>query len=224
MQESGIADTLFGLPTAFIVVAVIAFVVVVAGMTIYTVMMNRMEAESEADEAAPPPNYFANAAPAAGGWAPPQEPLHGWVVMCAAFMDNGATWLNMPKDDAEEMLDSGWGVDDAESLQGVLGDLAQAPLTGWNAVRLFRVALAGVRAGYIGSDQAFAGIRPVAQRLQAAYPSFDAIWNDYIVNLRGFKHLPTDGSGDDAEIAKYFRKGGEIKNAHFNGVDYRAVL
>ena len=28
----------------------------------------------------------------------------------------------------------------------------------------------------------------------------DAIWNDYIVNLRGFKHLPPDGSGDDAEL------------------------
>lgn len=219
------ASTLFGLPTYMVVVGVISAVVVIAGMTVYTVFMNRLEREAEEDETRPPPTSFANApAPSQGGWSPPEEPLHGWVVMCAAFMDNGATWLNMPVSDAEEMLENGWGVDDAESLQGVLVGLSQAPPTAWNAVRLFRVALAGVRAGYIGSAAAFQGIRPIAQRLQATFPGFDAIWSDYITGLRAWKGLPPDGSGDDAEIAGYFRAGSAIRAEGFRGVAYDARL
>lgn len=218
------AGTLFGLPWYFIAVAVVSFVVVVVGMVIYTMVMNRIEADSE--EGGPAATSFAAPAPVVsqGGWSPPPEPLHGFVVMCAAFMDNGATWLNMPISDAKEMLENGWGVDSPESLQGVLVGLSQSAPNAWNGVRLFRVALAGVRAGYIPSEQAFSGIRPVAQRLQATFPGFDAVWNDYLVGLRGFKGLAPDGSGDDGELGRYKQTMQRLQAAHFNGVEYRVNL
>jgi hypothetical protein len=221
MEET--ASTLFGLPTYFIVIAVIAFVLVVAGMTVYTVVMNRIENESE-DSPSPPPNSFAAPAMQSAPSIAPPEPLHGWLVMAAAFMDNGASWLTMPVAAARDMLGNGWGVDSPASLEGVLASLAQSGPHAWNAIRLFRNALAGVRAGYIGSDQAFAGIRPVAQTVQSRYPGFDALWNDYLVGLRAFKGLPVDGSGDDAELNHYRLKIDELRNAHFHGVAYSASL
>jgi hypothetical protein len=207
-------EALADVPPYFIVVAVISFLLVVAGMTVYTRVMNQMEEESDA----PPP------APGAANFGvPPPEPLHGWVVMCAAFMDNGASWLAMPVESARAMLANGWGVDSQATLEPVLMSLAQAEPTAWNGVRLFRVALAGVRCGYIPSAQAFVGIHPVAQRLRATFPGFDAVWNDYLGHLRAWKGLPTDGTGDDAEIAGYVRKAAEIRQAGYGGVNYGAI-
>lgn len=130
----------------------------------------------------------------------------------------------MPVADARDMLGNGWGIDSPASIQETLVGLSRAQLNAWNAVRLFRVALAGVRAGYISSEQAFSGIRPVAQRLQASFPGFEAVWSDYLVGLRGFKSLPPDGSGDDAELAHYTSTMARMRAANFNGTHYLSPL
>ena len=166
-----------------------SFVVVVLVMIAWQVIQGRMEKELEQNERS------------GKGMAPFQhpEPLHAWVRAACQHMDRGASWLNEPREKAMQMLNRDWQIFDGNLMRQCLDQLSRDRPTAWNGVRLFRVALAGVTAGYLDVGSAWNGIRPVAQRLQQQYPSFDAIWLDYVVGYRAWRQLPADGSGDDPQ-------------------------
>lgn len=182
-------DQLSSLPWPMICVGAFSFVVVVTGMIAWQIIQGRMEREAE------------SAMKAGKGMAPVQhpEPLHAWVRAACQHLDRGASWVNEPRDKATQMLNRDWQIFDGNLMRQCLDQLARDQPTAWNGVRLFRVALAGVTAGYLDVASAWNGIRPVAQRLQQTYPSFDAIWMDYVVSYRAWRGLPADGSTDDAE-------------------------
>ena len=196
-----------------ICIGAFSFVVVITAMIVWQVIQSRMERELETNERS------------GKGMAPIQhpEPLHAWIRMCCAFMDNGSSWLEEPRPKAEEMLRRDWQISDRGVLQQALGQLTQGPPTAWNAVRLFRVALAGVTAGYLDVPSAWNGIRPVAQRLQQQYPSFDAIWLDYLAGYREWRQLPADGSADDAQTLERLQNIARWRQQPPR-VDYRAGI
>jgi hypothetical protein len=182
-------DQLSNLSWPMICVGGFSFVVVVAGMIVWQVIQSRMEREMEANTKA------------GKGLAPIQhpEPLHAWVRAACQHLDRGASWVEEPPQKATTMLNRDWQIFEGNGIRQCLDQLARDQPTAWNGVRLFRVALAGVRAGYIDVATAWNGIRPVAQRLQQTYPSFDAIWTDYVAGYRAWRQLPADGSADDAQ-------------------------
>ena len=182
-------DALLGLPWWMIGIGGFSFIAVVTVMIAWQIFQSRMEAEAEKNVRA------------GKGMAPVQhpEPLHAWVRAACQHLDRGASWVNEPRDKATAMLNRDWQIYDGLLMRQCLEQLARDQPTAWNGVRLFRVALAGVTAGYIDVASAWNGIRPVAQRLQQTYPSFDAIWMDYVVAYRVWRQLPADGSADDAE-------------------------
>lgn len=190
-----------------------SFVVVITGVIIWQVIQGRMERELEQNEAS------------GKGMAPIQhpEPLHAWIRSCCAFMDSGSSWLEEPPAKAALMLSRDWQINDRNVLQQALGQLTQQPPTAWNAVRLFRVALAGVTAGYLDVPSAWSGVRPVAQRLQQQYPSFEAIWLDYLAGYRDWRKLPPDGSADDPATHERLQNIGRLRQQPPR-VDYRAGL
>ncbi len=185
-------DALSGISPWMFCVGGFSFVVVVTVMIAWQVIQGRMERELESNVRA------------GKGMAPIQhpEPLHAWVRAACQHMDRGASWVNEPRDKATQMLNRDWQIFDASLMRQCLDQLSRDQPSAWNAVRLFRVALAGVTAGYIDVGSAWNGIRPVAQRLQQAYPSFDAIWIDYVVAYRAWRQLPPDGSADDPQTVE----------------------
>jgi hypothetical protein len=193
-------DALRDLPWPMICIGAFSFVVVITGVIIWQVIQSRMEKELEQNEKsgrgmAPPTQ-----GPMGGVAVMPiqkPEPLYAWACMATALMDQGGSWLDKQPVEAAFMLARDWNVNDRSVMHQCLNQLTQQPPTAWNAVRLFRVAFAGVRAGYLDPNMAWSGIRPVAQRLQQQYPSFEAIWLDYIAGYRVWRQLPPDGSADD---------------------------
>lgn len=180
-------EALSGVPWYGLCFAAVAFLVTITGVIIYLVIQNRMEKEEE------------DTTKAGQGLAPVQhpEPIHAWIKMACAPLDNGTSWAEEPVQKAQNMLRNDWSIMGGPLLENCLGQLMNSPCSAWNDVRLLRVALAGYRAGYIDLTKMWNGVRPVVQRLQQQYPSFEAIWLDYQVGYRAWRHLPADGSMDD---------------------------
>ena len=207
-------------------IGAVSFVVVITGVIIWQVIQGRMEKELDDNQKAGRGMAPPAQGPMGGVAVMPiqkPEPLYAWVCMATALMDDGGSWLDKQPVEAAFMLARDWNVNDRNVMQQCLNQLSQQQPTAWNAVRLFRVAFAGVRAGYLDPNMAWAGVRPVAQRLQQQYPSFEAIWLDYIAGYRQWKQLPPDGSADDPPTQQ------RLQNITRLGqqpprVDYRAGL
>lgn len=206
-------EALAGVPWYFFCIAGAAFLLTVAGMIVYMVIQSRMEKEEEDTMAA------------GKGLAPVQhpEPLHSWIKMACAPLDDGQSWADMPVENAQGMLRNDWQIMGGPLLEQCLMQLGSSPPTAWNEVRLLRVALAGWRAGYIDIAKMWAGVRPIAQRLQARHPSFESIWMEYLVGYREWARLPPDGSLDDPKTQERRQKM-EQWRARPPLVDYRAGL
>lgn len=206
-------DALSGVPWWMFCVGGFSFVVVVTVMIAWQVIQGRMEKELEQNERS------------GKGMAPVQhpEPIHSWIRWACAHMDNGGSWLNDPAPKAIEMLRRDWQITNGQILQQALGQLSRDQPTAWNAVRLFRVAMAGVSAGYLDVPGLWNGVRPVAQRLQQAYPSYEAIWRDYLVGYRAWKQLPADGSMDDPQTIERLANIARLAQQP-PPVDYRSPL
>jgi hypothetical protein len=180
-------EALSGVPLYGLCFAAVAFLVTITGVIIYLVIQNRLEKEEEDTQKA------------GKGMAPVQhpEPIHAWIKMACAPLDNGTSWAEEPVQKAQNMLRNDWSIMGGPLLENCLGQLMNSPCSAWNDVRLLRVALAGYRAGYIDLTKMWNGVRPIVQRLQQQYPSFEAIWLDYQAGYRAWRHLPADGSMDD---------------------------
>lgn len=185
-------EALSGVPWWMFCIGGFSFVTVVVVMIAWQVIQGRMEREMEQNEKS------------GKGFAPVQhpEPLHAWVRAACQHLDRGSSWVEEPPAKATLMLNRDWQIFDGNMTRQCLDQLSRSEQNAWNAVRLFRVALAATRAGYIDVGTAWNGIRPVAQQLQRRYPSFDAIWMDYVAGYRVWRQLPPDGSADDAQTVE----------------------
>lgn len=209
-------DALLGLPWYFYCIAISTFLLTMGGLVVYLVIQARLEKEDERQDAA---------MSAGQGLAPVQhpEPLHAWIKMACAPLDDGQSWAEMSPQQAQNMLRNDWSILGGPLLEQCLMQLGGAPPSAWNEVRLLRVALAGWRAGYIDVARMWAGVRPIAQRLQARHPGFESIWLEYLAGYREWARLPADGALDDARTQERLQKIAQWK-ARAPLVDYRTSL
>lgn len=209
-------EALSGVPWYFYCVAAAAFLITISGVVVYLVIQSRLEKEEERQE---------EAMKSGRGLAAVQhpEPLHAWIKMACAPLDDGQSWAERSPQDAQGMLRNDWQIMGGPLLENCLMQLGSSPPTAWNEVRLLRVALAGWRAGYIDIGKMWAGVRPIAQRLQARHNGFDGIWLEYLAGYREWARLPADGSLDDGKTHERRAKI-DAWRARPPLVDYRAPL
>ncbi len=209
-------EALLGLPWYFYCIGITSFLVTMAGVVVYMIIQSRMEKEEERQQ---------EAMKSGQGLAAVQhpEPLHAWIKMACAPLDDGQSWAEKSIQEAQTMLRNDWSIMGGPLLEQCLMQLGSSPPSAWNEVRLLRVALAGWRAGYIDIAKMWAGVRPIAQRLQARHQGFDSIWNEYLVGYREWARLPPDGSLDDMKTQERRQKI-EQWRARPPTVDYRAGL
>ena len=207
------------IPWYFYAVGGVAFVLTIAGVIAWNKFVENDE--DEAPTPGVPQNWNAQTA---GPPMPPPEPLHAWITAACGVIDGGASWMNESREAGASILTSSWGVNNGPQLLQCLQSLSREAPNAWNMVRYFRVALPGLRAGYVTPQQAWAMVRPVAQQLQRHYPSFEAIAWDYLAGLRVFYRLAPDGSQDNAEFAKYKSFIDRLRGTTWATTNYAAAL
>jgi hypothetical protein len=202
-----------GIPWWMACIGASSFLVVVAVMIVWQVVQSRLEKGEE------------EALAAGRGIAPVThpEPLHGWITMALAFLDNGSSWTTATAQAGQSVL-ADWGIQGVPLLDHRLGELAAQPHDAWNLLRALRMVLAARAAQQLDPAGCWGRARPIAQELQARYPDFESIAQGYLAGLRQWKRLPPDGSGDDAELVGFRTNLDRFRATAWNGVPYRAPI
>ena len=202
------------IPWWMLLIGGVSFVITIAGVIIWQIIQNKVEAADEAQLAS------------GKGLAPPMhpEPLKSWCTMACAAVDLGTSWADEPPQKAQTFLRNMWSATGAQQIEERLTHLSQQEPSAWNLVGALRVALAASSAHYLDVPRSTQWARQIAGALQQRYPSFDAIGQEYLAARRQWKNLPPDGSGDDAEQTRLMQGYAQVVAQNFRGVDYRAAL
>lgn len=134
------------------------------------------------------------------GWTAPRvvgpEPLVTWLRWLCYAVHRGPIWLDNSPESCRSMLKDSWGIADRVRFDQTLQSLLSRPPNAWDDVRGVNILLAATRAGFVSEAELWTTIIPICQRLQSRYPSFEAVWLDYVVGMRVWQEVPADGSGD----------------------------
>ena len=132
------------------------------------------------------------------------DPFKGWVQAAFVIVTGGCDYGHLPRAEARRILQDWWEVhgpgEHARALRGLAH--ADRPDNAWDLLRFVLVARLGVGAGYLDDSDSWERIRPVAIRLQAAYSSWRALAQAYVMARRQWRELPADGSADDPEMLR----------------------
>jgi len=127
------------------------------------------------------------------------NPYKQWVQSAFLLVTRDCDYAYIPPAEARHLMQDWWDVRSANEFRSVLGRLRSAERAdnAWDLVRFIVVARLGVAAGHCTDDESWRQIRPVARRLQQAYPSWAAMAQAYVQARRQWRSMPLDGSGDD---------------------------
>lgn len=136
---------------------------------------------------------------ASSGWTPRivgPEPLVTWIRWASWGIDGGAIWIDNTPESCWVMLRESWGIHDRAQLMETQKNLLSRSPNAWDDLRAMRVLLSGARVGLVSEPELWSAIVPICQRVQSRYPSFEAVWLDYLAGVRVWQKLPADGSLD----------------------------
>ncbi|MBX7077927.1 MAG: DUF1266 domain-containing protein [Nannocystaceae bacterium] len=128
------------------------------------------------------------------------DPYRGWVQNAFLVVTGNCDYGHLPRGEAVRMLSSWWDVHGPNEHRRMLAELAESgrPDNAWDLLRFVLLMRLGVAAGYVDDAGAWAGIRPIARRLQAAYGDWPAMAHAYLLARRQARGLAADGTEDDA--------------------------
>jgi hypothetical protein len=131
------------------------------------------------------------------------DPLKRWAQSAFLVVTGNCDYGHLARGEGRRLLANWWEVHGRSDLLEVLRGLADAgrPDNAWDLLRFMLVARLAVAAGWIADDDSWSRIRPIAQRLQAAYPDWDAMAQAYVMARRQHRELALDGSEDDGTMA-----------------------
>jgi hypothetical protein len=163
------------------------------------------------------------------GWAPPRvvgpEPLVTWLRWLCYGIHRGPIWLDNSPESCRSMLTEHWGIADRVRFDEVHRSLLSRSPNAWDDLRAVNNLLAATRAGFVSEAELWTTIIPICQRLQSRYPSFEAVWLDYVAGMRAWRHLPADGSGDASfELIPRFKSNIEAGRARAPEVPFDLAL
>lgn len=127
------------------------------------------------------------------------DPFKEWVQSVIAIVTRDCDYAYIDRAEARRILAEWWDVQGPIEFRRTLDELGHAgrPDNAWDLVRFMVVARLGVAAGHWHDDEAWGAIRPIALRLQRAYPGWSAMAQAYVHARRQWRRLALDGSEDD---------------------------
>ncbi len=122
-----------------------------------------------------------------------------WVQNAFLVVTGNCDFAHLPRAEAIRMLSAWWEVHGPAEHARNLAGLADAgrPDNAWDLLRFMLLARIGVAAGYLDDLSAWAHIRPIALRLQRAYPDWPSMAQAYLLARRQARGLAADGTEDD---------------------------
>ncbi len=149
-----------------------------------------------------------------------------WVQNAFLVVTGNCDYAYLPRAEAVRMLSGWWEVHGPAEHRRVLAGLAAAarPDNAWDLLRFILLGRLGVAAGYIDDLGAWHAIRPVAARLQAAYPDWSSMAHAYVLARRQARELPADGTADDASTATIRDNIVHLHGGRWRDMPYRLPL
>ncbi len=131
------------------------------------------------------------------------DPFKRWTQAVFMIVSGNCDFGHLPRAEAVRILSTWWSVHGPLEFAGALGNLANPgrPDNAWDLIRFILLARLGAAAGHIDDPTSWSKIRPIAIRLQAAYPEWSAMGQAYLMARRQSRSLPLDGTQDDASTS-----------------------
>jgi hypothetical protein len=164
--------------------------------------------------------------PAARLEADANDPCRRWVQSAFLLVTGDCDYAHLPGAEARRMLAHWWDVYGPLELRRTLRQLAD-PSQGehaWPLLRFILVSRLSVAAGMVPDEVSWDELLPVARRLQAAYPSWRAMAQDYVRARRQWRELPLDGSADDEGMTNILDNLARLDDTRWQELDYKTEL
>jgi hypothetical protein len=155
-----------------------------------------------------------------------KDPYRRWVQNAFLLVTGDCDYAHLSGAEARRVLAHWWDVYGPVELRRTLRRLAD-PSQGehaWPLLRFILVSRLGVAAGMVHDEVSWDEILPVARRLQAAYPSWRAMAQDYVRARRQWRDLPLDGSADDEGMTTILDNLARLDDTRWRELDYKAEL
>jgi hypothetical protein len=149
-----------------------------------------------------------------------EDPLKAWAQCAFLIVTGDCDYGHLAPGDGRRLLQRWWNIHGAREHASTLDDLAAAPDNAWDLVRFILVARMGVAAGYLGDDEGWDEIRPIAARLRRAYDSWTALGQAYLAARRQWQGVALDGTEDDATMRRIADNIEELRATRWVEVPY----
>ncbi len=149
-----------------------------------------------------------------------------WVQNAFLIVTGNSDYGYLSRTEAIRMLSSWWEVHGPVEHARTLAGLAAAgrPDNAWDLLRYVLLARLGVAAGWADDLGSWDAIRPIAIRLQAAYPDWSTMAQAYVQARRQARDLPADGTGDDASTTAIRDNIAHLHGGRWRDMPYRLPL
>jgi hypothetical protein len=149
-----------------------------------------------------------------------------WVQNAFLVVTGNCDFAHLPRVEAIRMLSAWWEVHGPSEHARMLTALEDAgrPDNAWDLLRFVLLARLGVAAGYLDDLSAWARIRPIAARLQRAYPDWSAMAQAYLLARRQARGLAADGTEDDASTQAIRDNVAHLHGTRWREMPYRLHL
>jgi hypothetical protein len=155
-----------------------------------------------------------------------RDPFKRWVQSVFLIVTGNCDYAHLSRGEALRILRQWWEVHGPVAHARTLDSLARSgrPDNAWDLVRFVLVARLGVAAGWIEDARSWIEIKPIAQRLQRAYPDWSAMAQGYLLARRQSRGLAPDGTEDDEAMAAIRDNIAHLHDGRWRELPYRCEL
>jgi len=155
-----------------------------------------------------------------------RDPFKRWVQSAFLIVTGNCDYGHLDRGEAIRILTRWWEVHGPVEHRRTLDSLADPgrPDNAWDLVRFVLVARLGVAAGYLDDARSWAEIRPIAARLQRAYPDWSAMAQAYVLARRQARGLAADGTEDDGAMAAIRDNIAHLHDSRWRELSFRTEL
>lgn len=154
------------------------------------------------------------------------HPLKRWVQSVFLLITRDCDYAYLRRSEARQMLDDWWDIRGEIEFRRTLDGLRSTdrPDNAWDLVRYILVARLGVGAGYWTDPESWDALRPIARRLQRAYPGWSAMAQAYVHARRQWRGLALDGSEDDEMMHWILENAARLRDERWRVIPFDADL
>jgi len=151
-----------------------------------------------------------------------RDPFKRWVQSVFLLVTRDVDYAYLSRAEGKFLLREWWDIHGRGAYEQNLTSLqaSRSSDQAWDLVRFILLSRIGVSAGYRKNDESWAEIRPIARRLQAAYPGWSAMAQAYVHARRQWSELPLDGSADDGSMLWILANLAELRRERWLSTPY----